>query len=238
MVSAPVTLIRKVGAGVKAAVQARPRLFTAVALGLFAFDLALPPLVLSLTRKPVDFFTFNPWLSQLPEYLVQDPAPIGRKLGFLFRLALFWFSADSPYGGVEWGYAVDAGDLLRFAFTSLVVAAYFALVLYRRDQVRQCGWAGRTGRRGGTLGVLAGVLGLSTGPCGVMGCGAPVIPVMGLAFAGLSSGTLTLLAGLSRVGTALVLAALTLAVTYLGWRAGTDLGVPQVVGPPVPAGSA
>ena len=66
------------------------------------------------------------------------------------------------------------------------------------------------------------MLGLSTGPCSVVGCGAPVIPVLGLAFTGLTSGTLTLLARVSRVATTLVLVGLTVGVLYLAWRAGTD----------------
>ena len=68
--------------------------------------------------------------------------------------------------------------------------------------------------------ILASVVGLSTGPCSVMGCGAPVIPVLGLAFAGLSSGTLAFLASLSRVTTVVVFIALAGAVGLLGWRAG------------------
>ena len=68
--------------------------------------------------------------------------------------------------------------------------------------------------------MLTSVVGLSTGPCSVMGCGAPVIPVVGLAFAGLSSGTLAFLASLSRVTTALVFVALAVAVVALGWRTG------------------
>jgi membrane protein implicated in regulation of membrane protease activity len=64
------------------------------------------------------------------------------------------------------------------------------------------------------------VLGLSTGPCSVVGCGAPVLPVVGLVFAGLSSGTLALLSGASRVLSAVVLVALTLVVAWLGWQAG------------------
>jgi hypothetical protein len=53
-----------------------------------------------------------------------------------------------------------------------------------------------------------------------MGCGAPVLPVVGLAFAGLSSTTLAFLAGLSRVATPVILAGLALGVAYLGWRVG------------------
>lgn len=52
-----------------------------------------------------------------------------------------------------------------------------------------------------------------------MGCGAPVIPVVGLAFVGLSSGTLALLAVLSRVATTFIFIAVTLGVIGLGWLA-------------------
>lgn len=209
--------------GIAAAIRARPRLFLAMTTAVFAFDLFLPPLVLSLARKRVDFFTFNPWLSKLPEYLVSNEAPVARKVEFLLRLALFWFSADSPYG-VEWGYAVDASDLARFLFMSLVVGAYFALWFYRRDQLKHRGWGARIGRQGGVVGVLASAFGLSTGPCSVMGCGAPVIPVIGLAFVGLSSGTLKLLAETSKIATGVVLVAMTLGVAYFGWLVGTNSG--------------
>jgi hypothetical protein len=64
------------------------------------------------------------------------------------------------------------------------------------------------------------VVGLSTGPCSVMGCGAPVLPVVGLAFAGLSSGTLALLATISTVVAVGVPAAMSVGVVYLGWLTG------------------
>jgi hypothetical protein len=78
--------------------------------------------------------------------------------------------------------------------------------------------------------MLTSVVGLSTGPCSVMGCGAPVIPVVGLAFAGLSSGTLALLASLSRIMTALVFVSLAVGIVYLAWQTGEE-GCP----PPRPA---
>jgi len=83
------------------------------------------------------------------------------------------------------------------------------------------GWHAGTSRAGGIAGAFAGVVGLSTGPCSVVGCGAPVLPVVGLVFAGLSSGTLTLLSGASRILSAVVLVALTLVVAWLGWQAGS-----------------
>jgi hypothetical protein len=211
--------------GIGAAVWARPTAALAVVGGVFALHILLPPLLLAATRKPWTYFTFNPWLRQLPAYLTSS-APLDQKIDFLSRVAVFWFTADGPYGFPEWGFAVDAMDLVRFLAMSVLVAAYFALALYRRQQGRLAGWRASTGRAGGVIGACAGVLGLSTGPCSVVGCGAPVLPVVGLAFAGLSSGTLALLSGASRVLSAGVLVALTFVVAWLGWQAGSASAAP------------
>jgi hypothetical protein len=221
-VRAVTTILRGLGA----ALRARPGATLAMAIGVFALHIFLPPLLLAVTRKPWTYFTFNPWLRQLPSYLISS-APLDQKIDFLSRVAVFWFAADGPYGFPEWGFAVDAMDLARFLAMSLLVAAYFALVLYRREQGRLPGWRGGTSRAGGIVGAFAGVLGLSTGPCSVVGCGAPVLPVVGLVFAGLSSGTLALLSGASRVLSAVVLTALTLVVVWLGWQAGSVSVDPQ-----------
>ena len=203
--------------GLMAAIRARLKVFVTVGLGVFVLDVFLPPVFLSLARKPWDYFAFNPWLSKLPEYLASSDTPLQRKLEFLPNLALFWFSANDRIGFVEWGFTVDVGDLLRFVFNAFIVGAYFALWFYRRDQVVQCGWVRENSRRAGIAGALMSILGLSTGPCSVMGCGVPVLPVIGLAFVGLSSGTLKLLAGLSKVFTAVILFAVTFGVAYFGW---------------------
>ncbi len=205
--------------GMGAAIRRRPFPFLAAALATLALSVALPPIVLSVARKPVDFFTINPWLRRLPEYLASD-APLADKAGKLWRLALFWFSADSPYGGTEWGFAVDVADLARIVVTSLLVGAWFALWLHVRAEARVRGWTARAAGRGGALGALVSVTGLSTGPCSVMGCGAPVLPVVGLAFVGLSSTTLSALARLSTLATAATLTALVAGVACLGWLAG------------------
>jgi len=205
--------------GIGKAVKARLKVFVAVALGVFLLNVFLPPLVLSLVRKPWDYFTFNPWLKRLPEYLASATVPLEKKLEFLPNLALFWFTADGPFVP-EWGFAVTVSDLFRFIFMSLLFGAYFALWFYRRQSLAQMGWGARTGRQGGVLGALMSTLGLSTGPCTVTGCGAPVMPVLGLAFAGLSSGTITLLSEGSKVATWILLTAMTLGVAYLGWVVG------------------
>jgi hypothetical protein len=201
--------------GVMVALRRRPMVFVAAGLGMAAASILLPPLVLSVARKPVDYFTFNPWLTRLPEYLAA-PGPLGPRLARLPDLALFWFSADSPYGGTEWGFAVDVRDLARIAATSALVGAYVALWRERRALGHASAWAAR----GSGLGAVGAMLGLSTGPCSVMGCGAPVLPVVALAVGGLSSGTLAVLSGLSTVVGRVVLVVLVLAVGCLGWLVG------------------
>ncbi len=203
--------------GVLAALRARPKMFTSVTIFVFVLHIFVPLLLLSVVRKPLDFFTFNPWLSRLPEYLASSEATLTRKLEFLPNLVLFWFSSDSPYGGIEWGFAVDVTDLGRFILMSVLLGSFFALWFYRRDQLIRYGWGARAAQPVGVAGALASILGLSTGPCSVMGCGAPVIPVVGLAFVGLSSGTLKFLAELSSVVTVVVLLTMTLGVAYFGW---------------------
>src|SRR5262245_55072959 len=117
--------------GVLTGIRARLGVFVGVAAGVFALDILVPPLVLSLARKPVDFFTFNPWLKRLPEYLAAPVPPLGEKLVRLWDIALFWFSADGIFGA-EWGFAVTVADLARFLLMALIVAAYFALWAYLR----------------------------------------------------------------------------------------------------------
>ena len=53
-----------------------------------------------------------------------------------------------------------------------------------------------------------------------MGCGAPVLPVVGLVFTGLSSTTLKWMSELSTVATAAVLIGMGAGVLYLAWRVG------------------
>lgn len=219
--------------GVGRAVRARAGVVVAVAAAVIALDVLLPPLVLSLVRGPFTYFTFNPWLKSLPSYLT-SPKPWAEKLDFLSRVALFWFSADGPYGAPEWGFAVDASDVLRFVVTALLIGVYVAVWLEARPGLartsRARGLAAHAGRAGGTVGACVSVLGLSTGPCSVVGCGAPVLPVVGLAFAGLSSTTLAVLSQLSRVSAIAVIVALLIAIGWLGWRAGWMHGAPRTSG--------
>jgi hypothetical protein len=211
--------------GTVRAIRACPGTFVGVAAAIVVLDVMLPPLLLSAVRAPWTYFTFNPWLQKLPEYLM-SPAPLSEKLDFLSRVAVFWFSADGPYGMPEWGFAVDTTDLVRFFVMAVLFGAYFALWRFRRSTTARPEGRVAMNRGGGIVGALGSVLGLSTGPCSVVGCGAPVLPVVGLAFAGLSSGTLALLSGFSRVAAIALLATLALAVGSLGWQVGQDRSRP------------
>jgi hypothetical protein len=213
----PVRLIGRALRGVSTAIVARKRLFTAVAAGVFVMDVSVPPLVLSLVRKPVDYFTFNPWLPKLPEYLGSGPGSLAQRLEKAWSLALFWFSSDNAYG-VEWGFAVTVADLARFLLTSLLIAAYFALWAHHRHQLGAPRRSLGPGAQGGIVGTCWSVFGIATGGCTVMGCGAPVIPVVGLAFVGLSSTTLMWMSQLSTVATTTVLAGMAVGILYYGWR--------------------
>ena len=204
--------------GIGAAVRSRPGLFLSVAVGVFALDILVPPLVLTLARKPVTAFTVNPLLSSLPGYLASGPGALGERLAKVWGLALFWFSSDGQFG-LEWGFAVSPADLARFVFMALLVGAYFTLWLEHRERGAMA-WGRRAGGTGGALGALGGIFGLSTGGCTVMGCGAPVLPVIGLAFVGLSSTTIKWMSDLSTYGTATVLIGLAAAVLWLGRRLG------------------
>jgi len=206
--------------GIGIAVRSRSWFFAAVALGVFALDILVPPLVLTLARKPVSAFTINPWLPGLPDYLMSGRGSLGERLARTWDLALFWFSSDNSFG-LEWGFAVTTADLARFAFTSLLVALYFALWMERRAALAVTPWGRRAGGSGGVLGAAGGIFGLSTGGCTVMGCGAPVLPVIGLAFAGLSSTTIKWMSELSTIGTAAVMIGLVSAVLWLGYRVGS-----------------
>jgi hypothetical protein len=211
--------LRRVLVGLGQALRARWGTFAAVAAAVVILDVLVPVLVLSIARKPVDYFTTNPWLPSLPGYLASGKGPLGERIERAWGLALFWFSADGIFG-IDWGFAVTAADLARFGLMATLIGTYFALWLHRRDRMGAGGWAVRLGRPGGMLGAAGSVCGLATGGCTVMGCGAPVIPVVGLAFVGLSSGTLTLFAQVSIFATLAVIGGLTAGVVYLAWRIG------------------
>ena len=202
--------------GIGAAIRAKWKILLGVTGLVAVFNLTAPVAILSRVRRPADVFTFNPWLSRLPEYLASDE-PTTKKLDFLSNMAIAWVSADNG-GEVEWGFIVDVPTLLRIVLTSLVFGTYFALWSYRKAA---CGLDSRAARPAGVAGALTSVFGLTTGPCTLAGCGVPVLPVLALTLTGLSSGTLTMLTALSRISISVVLSAMGIAVLWLGWRVGT-----------------
>ncbi len=199
------------------AIRTRPHVFVIVALSVFLLNLFLPPVVLSVVRKPWDFFTFNPWLHSLPKWLASPEATIGRKLGFVWDLALFWFTAGSSYDEPEWGFYVGVHDVVRWFFISGLLGTYFALWFSTRAQLASRGRGWRSGGRGGFMGALVSTLGLSTAPCSVAGCGAPILPVLGLAFTGLTSGVLAALSTVSRVAGTVMQVVIGLLVLAMAW---------------------
>jgi hypothetical protein len=207
--------------GMRKAVRARRRVFWGVSAAVALFNLAAPVLILSIAKRSPDFFTFNPYLSRLPEYLVSAEDPWTKKLAFLSQMAIAWCSADNFGEGLEWGFILDVPSVARIAATSFVFGTYFALWSCRRAQVAACGLGLEAARGGGIAGAVTSVLGLTTGPCTLAGCGVPVLPIVGLAFTGLSSGTLTLFATLSRISIAVVLAVMSAAMLWLSFRVGT-----------------
>src|SRR2546428_13121913 len=136
--------------GAWTALAAHPGVFASVTLAVAALNVLAPVAILSAARKPLDFFTFNPWLKRLPEYLASSEYPIAEKLQKLPELALFWFSAGASYGGAEWGFDVDVADVARIALFSALFGLYFALWPRYRDlalraaqELRGAGISGR-----------------------------------------------------------------------------------------------
>lgn len=212
------TALQQTGRGIWTALRARANVVVWVSAAVALFNLIVPVAVLSIVRKPPDFITFNPWLRKLPEYLA-SPEPFAKKLSFVSGMALGWVSADNGGEGIEWGFILDVPTLARIVATSLVFGTYFALWSYRRDLGEACAAHGAA-RPAGIAGAATSVFGLTTGPCTLAGCGVPVLPVVGLAFTGLESGTLSLFSTLSRISILVVLALMALAVVWSGWQAG------------------
>ena len=148
--------------GIATAIRARWKTVLGVTAIVSVFNLAAPVAILSIARRPADYFTFNPWLSRLPDYLRSDE-PLEKKLSFLGNMAIAWVSADNHVEGIDWGFIIDVPTLAQILVTSLVFGTYFALLSYAR----------RTGFKAGAAGAATTVFGLTTGPCTLAGCGVP-----------------------------------------------------------------
>src|SRR3989442_2331854 len=148
--------VRVIGVGLRSG----KRVVLTVTAAVFAFNLVAPVAILSLARRPPDFFTFNPWLSRLPEYLASEE-PLAKKLSFLSQMAIAWVSADNKVEGIDWGFIVDVPTLARIVLASLVFGSYFALWSYRRRQVQGL----KVARPAVVARTLTSPFGLTTGPC-------------------------------------------------------------------------
>ncbi|MFL5407855.1 MAG: hypothetical protein ACJ79O_18660 [Myxococcales bacterium] len=215
------------GRGIATALRSRKSVVLWVTAAVALFNLLVPIAVLSIARKPPDFITFNPWLRKLPEYLGSSE-PLLNKLSFLSHMAIGWVSADNG-GEIVWGFILDMPTIARIVAMSLVFGTYFALWSYRREIGVSCGVPHPAAKPAGVVGAMTTVFGLTTGPCTLAGCGVPVLPVVGLAFTGLESGTLTMFSSLSRISVLMVLAVMAVAVVWSGWRAG-EVVSPQPAG--------
>ena len=206
------------------AIRARAGIFVLIVAGVVAMNLVLPPFVLSVVRKPYDYFSINPWLHNVPSWLRSGEATAGRKVEFLWNAAVLWFVASGQYDAPEWGFTATVRDIARWILMGVLFGTYSTLWLERRAQLRSDNPAAR-GRssRGGLIGAILSTLGFSTMPCSVVGCGAPVLPVLGLALTGLSSGTIALLSGASRFLVWVVITGVTVSVVLLAMQvAGTS----------------
>src|SRR5204863_7650619 len=164
MLGKGLTLVGQTFRGIGAALRSRAKVVWGVTAAVAVFNLAAPVAILSIARRPFDFFTFNPWLSRLPEYLRSDE-PLAKKLSFLSNMALGWVSADNKVEGIDWGFIIDVPTLGRVFLTSLVFGAFFALWSYRKREGAACGTAFAAARPAGVAGAVTSVFGLTAGPC-------------------------------------------------------------------------
>src|SRR5579875_1994072 len=199
--------LARVRRGIASALRAHRGAFVGAIVVVFLLNLVLPLLVLSLARKPWDYFSVNPWLHNAPHWILADPAPLGQKLAFLYQAALF-------------GFAATTADIVRWAAVSLLFGMYFALWIHHRRSCAVRGKGATPVAKSGVAGVALTTLGFSTLPCSVAGCGAPVLPVLALALTGLSSVTLSWINTVSRAAFALAVLGVAAGVVYLGWREG------------------
>src|SRR2546427_11987206 len=87
------------------AIRRRAVVFVLVVAAIAALNLVLPPLVLSVARKPYDYFSINPWLHNLPSWLASGEATASRKVDFVWNVAGARVAAsrgdDAAGGGVS-----------------------------------------------------------------------------------------------------------------------------------------
>src|SRR5258706_1079956 len=102
--------VRRVLTGIGRALRARPALFVGVGAAVLALDILVPVAVLSLARVRVDYFTFNPWLGNLPGDLASGKGSLAERVRRARGVGPFWFSADGGFG-LDWGFPVAPAQL-------------------------------------------------------------------------------------------------------------------------------
>src|SRR5207244_8670646 len=82
MARAALAAIAQTLRGIGVGLRSGKRVVFAVTGAVFVFNLVAPVAILSVARRPPDFFSFNPWLSRLPEYVACEE-PLAKKISFL-----------------------------------------------------------------------------------------------------------------------------------------------------------
>src|SRR2546426_9425578 len=96
-------------------IRRRAGVFVLVVAAIVALNLVLPPLVLSVARKPYDYFSINPWLHNLPSWLASGEATASRKADFLWNAAVLWVVASGGCDAAGGGVSVTVADIARRA---------------------------------------------------------------------------------------------------------------------------
>ena len=176
-------------AGIVAAISARPTVFAAVSLSVFILNVLLPRSFFPSPASPGIISRSILGFRNCRSTSAQAMSPFKASLSFfpsrpvlVQRQRSNWVCGMGIHCGRQRPVEVRLHLLhrrVRILRSGFIIGIRWL----------QCGWTGENSRRFGIAGALMSILGLSTGPCSVMGCGAPVLPVIGLAFVGLSSGT-------------------------------------------------
>src|SRR2546422_8981923 len=103
------TTVRVLQATVRV-IRRRAGVFVLVVAAIVALNLVLPPLGLSVARKPYDYFSINPWLHNLPSWLASGEATASRKADFLWNAAGLWVGGSGEADAGGGGGSLTRGD--------------------------------------------------------------------------------------------------------------------------------
>src|SRR5256885_15557856 len=117
------------------AIRRRAGVFVLVVAAIAALNLVLPPLVLSVARKPYDYFSINPWLHNLPSWLASGEATASRKVDFVWNVAVLWVVASGGDDAGGGGVSVTGADVRRRGLMGVVFAASLSLWVERRPRL-------------------------------------------------------------------------------------------------------